>query len=128
MTMGTPSPDTPLPPESRRKTNRALRLAKSGLRGLAWAVTILLAAVLLALACSQLIQWLFGDVAGYRQWAANHRGALQAWRLGLYATLVAGWWPLRQRLRRLPGGPARLARCECLAIIVIALYELRLHL
>lgn len=128
MTMSTPSPDTPLPPESSHKTNRAVRLAKSGLKRLAWAVAILLATVLLALTCSQLIQWLFGDVAGYRQWATNHSDALQIWRLVVYAILAAAWWPVRQRLRQLPESAGPLARCEWLAIIVIALYELRLHL
>ena len=61
MTMSTPSPDSPSP-LARCKTYRVLRLAKGSLKGLAWAMTILLATVLLALACSQVIQWLFGDV------------------------------------------------------------------
>lgn len=128
MTMSMPSPDTPSSAEPRRKAPRVLRLAKGGLKGLAWAATILLATVLLALACSSMIQWLFGDIAGYQRWAASHSGALQAWRLVVYAALAAAWWPLRRRLQRLPGGTSRLVRCECLAVIVIVLYELRLHL
>lgn len=111
-----------------RKQSPVLRLAKGGLKGSAWVAVILLTTVLLALVCSLLIQQLFGDVAGYRQWAEAHRSGLQVWRLAVYAALAAGWWPVRQRLRKLPEGARRLARCEWLAIAVIALYELQLHL
>ncbi len=113
-----------------RKQSPVLRLAKGGLKGFAWVAVILLTTVLLALACSLLIQQLFGDVAGYRQWAEAQRSALQVWRSVVYAALAAGWWPVRQRLRQLPEGAGRLrlARCEWLAIAIIALYELQLHL
>lgn len=120
--------DTEQPTPAMRKQHWASRLAKGGIRSLAWTVTVLLATVLLALACTQTIQWLFGDVAGYQRWTADHASSLQAWRIGIYAALTAGWWPIRRRLGRLPGGPSRLARCESLAVLVVALYELRLHL
>lgn len=111
-----------------QKQNRVLRLAKVGFKGSAWVAVILLTTVLLALACSLLIQQLFGDIAGYQHWAETHRSGLQIWRLVVYAALASGWWPVRQRLRKLPQGAGRLARCEWLAIAVIALYELQLHL
>lgn len=128
MTMSHLPGETGQPGPSMRKQHWASRLAKGGLKSLAWTVTVLLTTVLLALACTQMIQWLFGDVAGYQRWTADHAGFLQAWRMGIYAALAAGWWPIRRRLGRLPGGPSRLVRCESLAVLVIALYELHLHL
>ncbi len=128
MIMSNVSSDSRSQIKRERKQSPVLRLAKGGLKGSAWVAVILFTTVLLALACSLLIQQLFGDVAGYRQWAEAHRSGLQVWRVVVYAALAAGWWPVRQRLRTLPESAGRLARCEWLAIAVIALYELQLHL
>ncbi|WP_288464662.1 hypothetical protein [uncultured Pseudomonas sp.] len=128
MIMSNVSSESRTQPNRERKQSPVLRLVKGGLKGSAWVALILFTTVLLALACSLLIQQFFGDIAGYQHWAETHRSGLQIWRLVVYAALAAGWLPLRQRLRKLPEGAGRLARSEWLAIAVIALYELQLHL
>ena len=69
---------------------------------------------------------LVGGIVAWQRWLHVHAWLFDAWRLGLYAVLVRGWWWMRTRVRqREPSSAARrrLVRAEIAAVLAIALTE-----
>ncbi|CAI8757580.1 hypothetical protein BTW15_23685 [Pseudomonas syringae pv. tomato] len=104
------------------------------------ALTFLLMSLLMALLVVTFLTFVdkvFGDLEQFSEWQRTHYGymlawrllvyATLAWRLLVYATLAFGWLKIRKQLVQQASSdiPAGLMRCEVIALLLIALMELR---
>ncbi|VBI73271.1 Uncharacterised protein [Burkholderia pseudomallei] len=70
---------------------------------------------------------LVGSVTAWQRWLHAHAWMFGLWRLGLYATIVRGWWWMRTRVRQRENSPEarqRLMRAEITAALAIVLTEI----
>ncbi|WP_116894604.1 hypothetical protein [Pseudomonas savastanoi] len=94
------------------------------------ALTFLLMSLLMALLVVTFLTFVdkvFGDLEQFSEWQRTHYGYMLAWRLLVYATLAFGWLKIREQLVQQASSdiPAGLMRCEVIALLLIALMELR---
>ncbi|WP_122386092.1 hypothetical protein, partial [Pseudomonas savastanoi] len=94
------------------------------------ALTFLLMSLLMALLVVTFLTFVdkvFGDLEQFSEWQRTHYGYMLAWRLLVYATLAFGWFKIRKHLTQQASSdiPAGLMRCEVIALLLIALMELR---
>ncbi|PHN67214.1 hypothetical protein AO286_10875, partial [Pseudomonas syringae] len=94
------------------------------------ALTFLLMSLLMALLVVTFLTFVdkvFGDLEQFSEWQRTHYGYMLAWRLLVYATLAFGWLKIRKQLVQQASSdiPAGLMRCEVIALLLIALMELR---
>ncbi|RMR26810.1 hypothetical protein ALP91_01906 [Pseudomonas savastanoi pv. glycinea] len=94
------------------------------------ALTFLLMSLLMALLVVTFLTFIskvFGDMEQFSEWQRTHYGYMLAWRLLVYATLAFGWFKIRKHLTQQASSdiPAGLMRCEVIALLLIALMELR---
>ncbi|RML76675.1 hypothetical protein ALQ90_200230 [Pseudomonas savastanoi pv. savastanoi] len=94
------------------------------------ALTFLLMSLLMALLVVTFLTFVdkvFGDMEQFSEWQRTHYGYMLAWRLLVYATLAFGWLKIRKQLVHQASSdiPAGLMRCELIALLLIALMELR---
>ncbi|RMQ90229.1 hypothetical protein ALP95_03565 [Pseudomonas savastanoi pv. glycinea] len=94
------------------------------------ALTFLLMSLLMALLVVTFLTFIskvFGDMEQFSEWQRTHYGYMLAWRLLVYATLACGWLKIRKQLVQQASSdiPAGLMRCEVIALLLIALMELR---
>ncbi|KPW81781.1 hypothetical protein ALQ03_01977 [Pseudomonas savastanoi pv. glycinea] len=94
------------------------------------ALTFLLMSLLMALLVVTFLTFVdkvFGDLEQFSEWQRTHYGYMLAWRLLVYATLACGWLKIRKQLVQQASSdiPAGLMRCEVIALLLIALMELR---
>ncbi|RMO83784.1 hypothetical protein ALQ33_02511 [Pseudomonas syringae pv. philadelphi] len=94
------------------------------------ALTFLLMSLLMALLVVTFLTFVdkvFGDLEQFSEWQRTHYGYMLAWRLLVYATLAFGWLKIRKQLAQQASSdiPAGLMRCEVIALLLIALMELR---
>ncbi|KPX00301.1 MULTISPECIES: hypothetical protein [Pseudomonas syringae group] len=94
------------------------------------ALTFLLMSLLMALLVVTFLTFVdkvFGDLEQFSEWQRTHYEYMLAWRLLVYATLAFGWLKIRKQLVQQASSdiPAGLMRCEVIALLLIALMELR---
>ncbi|RMP04038.1 hypothetical protein [Pseudomonas syringae group genomosp. 3] len=94
------------------------------------ALTFLLMSLLMPLLVVTFLTFVdkvFGDLEQFSEWQRTHYGYMLAWRLLVYATLAFGWLKIRKQLVQQASSdiPAGLMRCEVIALLLIALMELR---
>lgn len=107
-------------------TAKTGRWRKAGKAALAFLSMSLLMA-LLVVTFLTFVSKVFGDLEQFSEWQRTHYGYMLAWRLLVYATLAFGWLKIRKQLVQQASSdiPAGLMRCEVIALLLIALMELR---
>ncbi|KIY16753.1 hypothetical protein [Pseudomonas amygdali] len=107
-------------------TAKTGRWRKAGKAALAFLSMSLLTA-LLVVAFLTFVSKVFGDLEQFSEWQRTHYGYMLAWRLLVYATLAFGWFKIRKHLVQQASSdiPAGLMRCELIALLLMALMELR---
>ncbi|MCD5997164.1 hypothetical protein KDX38_26865 [Pseudomonas sp. CDFA 602] len=107
-------------------TAKTGRWRKAGKAALAFLSMSLLMA-LLVVTFLTFVSKVFGDLEQFSEWQRTHYGYMLAWRLLVYATLAFGWFKIRKQLAQQASSdiPAGLMRCEVIALLLIALMELR---
>ncbi|UPT35726.1 hypothetical protein [Pseudomonas amygdali] len=94
------------------------------------ALTFLLMSLLMALLVVTFLTFVdkvFGDLEQFSEWQKAHYGAMLAWRSMVYTALALTWFRVRKHLVHQASSdiPAGLMRCEVIALLLIALMELR---
>ncbi|WP_122887988.1 hypothetical protein [Burkholderia pseudomallei] len=105
------------------RTYRWLRIPRSLMVVLAMLAALTTVAIIVHVIGVHLV----GSVAAWQRWLHAHAWMFGLWRLGLYATIVRGWWWMRTRVRQRENSPEarrRLMRAEIAAALAIALTEL----
>ncbi|KAA8685756.1 hypothetical protein [Pseudomonas caricapapayae] len=102
------------------------RLKKTAKAVLAF-LSLTLLTVLLIVVFLTFVNMVFADLERFSEWQKAHYEAMLAWRLLVYTALAITWLNVRKRLAHqassdIPAGPMR---CEVIALLLIALMELR---
>ncbi|KPX17591.1 MULTISPECIES: hypothetical protein [Pseudomonas syringae group] len=102
------------------------RLKKTAKAILAF-LSLTLLTVLLVVVFLTFVNMVFGDLERFSEWQKAHYGAMLAWRLMVYTALALTWFRVRKHLIHQASSdiPAGLMRCEVIALLLIALMELR---
>lgn len=90
-------------------------------RGVLWAFGVMIAAVLINLLATRLLD----GVQAWIGWLRDHSLGLLIWRLCLYVALIYGWLWMRARLlQREPEAAQRLRRAEGAGVAALMLLEM----